>query len=98
MCVHTGTALERCDGCGMMPSSDRLVGSNATSGPATFSVDEIKYLRQQIDVITKRVEQSGYLKSKDQVIIKLREAKMWLGKCLEELGHRLPKEYWDTAE
>ncbi len=30
--------------------------------------------------------------------IKLQEAKMWVGKCLEQLGSELPKEFRDKAE
>lgn len=29
---------------------------------------------------------------------KLQEAKMWIGKALEEIGHELPKEFQDKAE
>lgn len=31
-------------------------------------------------------------------ITKLQEAKMWLGKALEEIGHPLPEEYRDEAK
>lgn len=30
--------------------------------------------------------------------MKLQEAKMWVGKCLEKLGHELPKEFQDKVE
>jgi hypothetical protein len=32
------------------------------------------------------------------VYTKLQEAKMWTGKCLEQIGFELPKEYQDKAE
>lgn len=32
------------------------------------------------------------------VYTKLQEAKMWVGKCLEQLGSELPKEFQDKSE
>ena len=32
------------------------------------------------------------------VYTKLQEAKMWAGKCLEQVGSELPKEFQDKAE
>jgi len=39
-----------------------------------------------------------YVKPMSQVHIKLIEAKMWAGKCLEALGSSLPPEYQDKAQ
>ena len=65
--------------------------------------EEIKALRVEVDklintdiVINKNLICSIYpeVNVKEHLI----EAKMWLGKCLEDMGSELPKEYQDQAE
>jgi len=41
--------------------------------------------------------ESGYGREMSLVHTKLQESKMWTGKCLEKLGHELPKEFQDKA-
>jgi hypothetical protein len=81
-------------------------------GPAIcFSIDELKALRVQIDaaiqIINKMPASKDGPKSSDgqclyylayaQADIKLREAKMWVGKMMEGLGSELPQEFRDQA-
>lgn len=64
---------------------------------------EMHVLRKEVDVVIQHVGAQKPVLSKGQREIaiaytKLQEAKMWLGKVLEELGSELPKEYQDKAE
>jgi hypothetical protein len=69
---------------------------------------EIKKLRQEIDAIINKAKENykeesrlphaTYTEEMRITIIKLKEAKMWLGKCLESLGYELPEEFQDKAE
>ena len=72
----------------------------------------IHTLRQQIDAAIKAVGELKNEPNKEQLFFdqgkvqrevaltytKLQEAKMWLGKCLEELGSELPAQYRDEAK
>jgi len=40
----------------------------------------------------------SFVREMSLVITKLQEAKMWAGKCLEQIGSELPKEFQDKAE
>ena len=57
--------------------------------------------RKEIDALIQKSD--GYMKGHTYfremriVMIKLQEAKMWTGKCLEALGSELPKEFQDKA-
>lgn len=64
-------------------------------------------VRKKIDAIIQYVAtikndtRSEYAKGKREVALvytKLQEAKMWMGKVLEELGSELPVQYQDKAE
>jgi len=66
-------------------------------GMPSLTVEEIKSLRVDLDRILTRVEQSGWLRPKEQVIIKLKESRHWFGECLKELGHTLPPEFQDKS-
>ncbi len=78
-------------------------------GPETFkTIEELKALRVQIDaaiqVCTERAKDETYptdanlyYTSAHQVEIKLREAKMWVGKMMEAKGSELPPEFRDQA-
>lgn len=59
-------------------------------------------LRKKVDAVIVEVGENKQSVSKGQREIaicytKLQEAKMWLGKVLEELGSELPKQYQDKA-
>lgn len=78
-------------------------------GPATtFTLEELKTIRVQIDALIQAVNKMGadesntsdmnlYFISNHQVDIKLREAKMWVGKMMEAKGSELPPEFRDQA-
>ena len=78
-------------------------------GPATYkSIDELKALRVQVDAAIQEAEKYGeheiecknptlYGMAHYQAEIKLREAKMWIGKMMEGLGSELPQEFRDQA-
>ncbi len=66
-------------------------------GPSRLTTEEVKSLRVDLDRILTIVENSGYIRPKEQVIIKLKESRHWLGECLKELGNELPKEFQDKA-
>jgi exonuclease VII small subunit len=58
--------------------------------------------RKQIDAIIQSLGVTKPIFPKGQrelalTYTKLQEAKMWMGKVLEELGSELPKEYQDKA-
>ena len=74
-----------------------LGGSNAV-GPSRLTVEKIKALRVDLDRILTIVDQSGFLRPKEQVLIKLKESRHWLGECLKELGNELPKEFQDKVD
>ena len=42
--------------------------------------------------------QNPFMREMALAYTKLQEAKMWVGKCLEQLGSELPKEFQDKAE
>ncbi len=65
---------------------------------------EIKELRRSIDACIKQAENKQWdIRSRpgsdelDIAILKLKEAKMWCGQVLGELGHKLPAEFRDEA-
>lgn len=65
--------------------------------------DLVHGLRKATDSVIVQVKESKNILPKGQrelalAYTKLQEAKMWLGKVLEELGSELPKEYQDKAE
>jgi hypothetical protein len=66
-------------------------------GPLTLTVDEIKSLRVDLDRILVKVQQSGWLRRKEMVEVKLKETRHWLGECLKELGNELPPEFADKS-
>jgi hypothetical protein len=58
--------------------------------------------RREVDAIIQEVGQAkeAFQKGKRELSLaytKLQEAKMWLGKVLEELGNELPEQYQDKA-
>ncbi len=61
-------------------------------------------MRKSIDAIIqwtdelKQNRESGYGREMALVHTKLQEAKMWAGKCLEQIGSKLPAEFQDKAE
>lgn len=61
-------------------------------------------MRQQIDACikqTKAVQDSKPEKGGREIALchtKLQEAKMWIGKALEEFGSQLPEEFRDEAK
>lgn len=77
---------------------NETLGQGVAAGPARLTVEEVKSLRVDLDRILTRVQNSGFLRPKDQVIIKLKESRHWLGECLKELGNELPPEYRDKSE
>lgn len=61
---------------------------------------ELHQFRKEIDVLIKKARASKTLDFSREMVLahtKLQEAKMWVGKCLEEAGSELPKEYRDEA-
>ncbi len=67
-------------------------------------VETIKRIRKLIDEITVEVRAEKKLLDRNPggrelalVVTKLEEAKMWAGKVLGELGHKLPEKYRDEA-
>lgn len=74
------------------------LGGQVARGPERLTVEEVKGLRVDLDRIFTCVENSGFLRPKEQVLIKLKESRHWLGECLKELGSELPKEFQDKAE
>lgn len=79
-------------------------------GPAKFfTVEELKALRVDVDSLIQKINAepsadapqtldfSLYSMSHYQADIKLREAKMWIGKMLEGLGNPFPPELADKA-
>jgi hypothetical protein len=63
--------------------------------------EELHQFRKQIDACilkTEKLDHFSYKREMGIVKIKLQEAKMWVGKCLEELGSELPEEFRDKAE
>ena len=74
-----------------------------------MNVEEIHQFRKEIDALifkaTKDMNEEkirersrpGYSREMSLVRTKLQEAKMWAGKCLEELGEPFPKELRDEA-
>ena len=61
-------------------------------------------LRKSIDALIQYANElrenreSGYGREMSLVHTKLQEAKMWTGKCLEQIGSTLPAEFQDKAE
>jgi hypothetical protein len=77
--------------------------------PAINSTEDLHEFRKQIDACIQKARafgngyfvEAGSTKGKREnalVITKLQEAKMWVGKVLEEVGSELPKEFQDKAE
>jgi len=63
--------------------------------------EEIHTFRKEIDALIKKADSSRTIpigREMSLVYTKLQEAKMWAGKCLEELGSELPEEFQDKAE
>lgn len=77
--------------------------------PKYFSVDELKALRVQIDACQQAIHTSKathelvpkdwelHVSAWSQADIKLKEAKMWVGKMMEGLGSELPAQFQDKA-
>ena len=73
------------------------------------SVEELKALRVQVDACIQAIQfekathkeeprdHNLYSMAAYQVNVKLREAKMWLGKMIEGLGSELPEQFRDKA-
>lgn len=61
-------------------------------------------MRKSIDAIIqwtnelRQNRESGYGREMSLAHTKLQEAKMWIGKCLEQLGSELPEEFRDEAK
>jgi len=80
---------------------------SGTRQPMTqMTQEEISHdTRKKIDAIIgfvkmQKDDKFTYMKGKRELALaytKLREAKMWMGKVLEELGSELPKEFQDKA-
>lgn len=72
--------------------------------PLTVSVPDLHEWRQQIDAdveCAKRMLAERPEKGGREIAIahtKLQEAKMWIGKVLEELGSELPAEFRDRSQ
>lgn len=78
---------------------------NGASREMTYQ-EKCHDLRKKIDAVIQYVgmvkndNRPEYAKGKREtalVYTKLQEAKMWMGKVLEELGSELPKEFQDKA-
>jgi len=75
-----------------------------------MSVDEVLHdFRKRVDACIKEAEQAikvdlpdgakpAYIREMSLARTRLQEAKMWLGKCLEVCGSKLPKEYIDEVK
>lgn len=66
---------------------------------------QLHEFRKKIDAVIvvaqKEVEpgaQPPYRREMEIALVKLQEAKMWVGKCLEAIGSELPKEFQDKAK
>jgi hypothetical protein len=66
--------------------------------------EDVKALRVEVDAaikhtqeLSKKINRGTGGREVSLCITKLQEAKMWLGKVLEELGSALPPEYRDEA-
>lgn len=83
----------------------RLHGlSRAVIHEGVPTIDGTKALRVSIDACIKQAKALAESVNRGPggretalAITKLQEAKMWCGKVLEELGHKLPEEYRDEA-
>jgi len=64
--------------------------------------EELHQFRKEIDACINKAELdvkgSVYAREMHLVRTKLQEGKMWVGKCLEQKGSELPKEFRDKAE
>ena len=67
--------------------------------------EKVHDARQQVDRVLQYVllqkNDTRYTKGQREYVLsytKLQEAKMWLGKVLEELGSELPAQYRDEAK
>ena len=72
--------------------------------PVTYTQEQIHGLRKEVDAVIQSVGKlravHGHPKGMREVKLaytKLQEAKMWLGKVLEELGSELPAQFQDKA-
>jgi hypothetical protein len=74
--------------------------------PSGMAIEQaLKDQRVEIDRCIKRNQQIAMYIARGTAgrevalaITKLQEAKMWLGKALEEIGYPLPEEYRDEAK
>jgi len=73
--------------------------------PQVYTPEQIHTLRQEVDGVIKHTnvlrEYKGRVNGMREVKLaytKLQEAKMWLGKVLEEIGSELPAQYRDEAK
>lgn len=72
------------------------------------SVEDVKGtlhdMRKSVDALIqwanelRKDRDTGYGREMSLVHTKLQESKMWIGKCLEQTGSELPKEFQDKAE
>ena len=66
--------------------------------------DSLHEMRKSVDALIqwanelRKNRESGYGREMSLVHTKLQESKMWIGKCLEQIGNELPKEFQDKAE
>lgn len=73
-----------------------------------MTTEEIKALRVEVDALIQKAnkldievapEHYGQFvrMPREKVFEHLTEAKMWLGKCLEQMGNKLPAEFADKS-
>lgn len=79
----------------MSPVEHGPFPEGAMQSSPQLTTEEIKSFRVDLDRILTRVQQAPWLKPKEQVEIKLKETRHWLGECLKILGHELPEEFRD---
>ena len=67
----------------------------------SITQEELHTFRKEIDALIKKAKASSTVMiGREMALVhtKLQEAKMWVGKCLEEMGSELPEEFRDKAE
>lgn len=80
-------------------SQENLEQSKRADNPQ----ETLHSMRKSIDAIIRWADElrqnreSGYGREMSLVHTKLQEAKMWAGKCLEQIGSELPVEFQDRA-
>lgn len=81
-----------------------MENTNSPIQPSIYTPEQIHDLRKETDSVLQHVnilrQYKGRVNGMREVKLaytKLQEAKMWLGKVLEELGSELPAQYRDEA-